>query len=151
MPIVSPDHDRSGLTKLRFWVPALILGLASLSSAEPAETATSPGRQQSSFIEDVWPILSDNCLTCHGPYYQLSGLRLDSAERVVRGGKGGPVVEPHNPEASELFRRISRAEDDPDRMPQKAPRLDNQEIEVIRSWIESGADFGDFVDAETLP
>ena len=124
---------------------------ALLAAFATASVAQSSQPQDSRFIETVWPILSDHCLTCHGPFYQLSGLRLDSADRIERGGQGGAVVVPGNASESELFRRINRPEDDPERMPQKAGRLSERQIEAVRSWIESGADFGDFVDADSLP
>jgi mono/diheme cytochrome c family protein len=112
---------------------------------------TGPANEDRQFVESVWPIVSQHCLTCHGPFYQLAGLRLDSAERLLRGSENGAILEPGEPDSSELMRRISLPENDGDRMPQKAKRLTPQEIDAIRAWIGAGANFGSFVDADSLP
>lgn len=96
---------------------------------------------EAQFTADVWPLLERHCHACHGAFYQLGGLSLDTEAGIRRGSKNGPVIEPGKPEASELFRRISLPEADEDRMPQKAKRLATEEIETIRSWIAAGASF----------
>ena len=46
------------------------------------------------FEARVRPILVDQCMKCHGPKKQSSGLRLDSREAVLKGGESGPAVVP---------------------------------------------------------
>ena len=115
-----------------------------------AGCASSTGHLQAApdqFADQVWPILRANCLGCHGAFYDQGGLRLDEKERIERGSKNGPVIDPGSATTSELIRRLSLPEDDPDRMPQKAKRLAPEEIEAIAAWIDSGADFGSWKDA----
>ncbi|MCB1093493.1 MAG: hypothetical protein KDL87_18290, partial [Verrucomicrobiae bacterium] len=71
------------------------------------------------FNQDVRPILSENCFTCHGPdaSQRQADLRLD-----LEDGVRGSAVVPGHPEDSELLRRV--LSDDPDeQMPPPDSRL----------------------------
>ena len=68
------------------------------------------------FEARVRPILVDQCMKCHGPKKQSSGLRLDSREAVLKGGDSGPAVvpaqarrEPAHPGRRPYARRIENA------------------------------------------
>ncbi len=100
----------------------------------PAPTATPGGSATVSYSRDVQPIFDQNCVVCHGG---SAGLWLDSYERVMAGSERGPVVVPGDPEASELYRRITGASQPS--MPLGQPPLPPQEIETIRRWIAEGA------------
>src|SRR5688572_17596081 len=94
------------------------------------------------FARDIRPILSDTCYHCHGPdeATREAELRLDTREGLFRTDGDVTVVSPSHPEASELIRRI--VSDDPD---EKMPPPDSQrsltaeQINLLRSWVESGA------------
>ena len=97
------------------------------------------------FNRDVRPLLSEQCFHCHGfdANTRKSGLRLDLREEALRPAKSGalPIV-PGNPGASEVFRRITTA-DSEEQMPpapDHAP-LKPAQREVIRRWIQEGADY----------
>ena len=48
-----------------------------------------------SFSGDVAPILSKNCLPCHGPAQQMSQLDLSTRAAALKGGqKSGPPLLP---------------------------------------------------------
>ena len=53
------------------------------------------------FETKVRPILATECFSCHTDS-QLGGLRLDSREAMLRGGKSGPAIVPGDPEKSLL-------------------------------------------------
>ncbi|MFM7118515.1 MAG: c-type cytochrome domain-containing protein, partial [Planctomycetota bacterium] len=60
------------------------------------------------FVRDVWPILSRNCLSCHGKEEQESGFRLDTREAALTSGdEHGPNVVPGQGSASNLVRFAS--------------------------------------------
>ena len=88
------------------------------------------------FEGKVRPILAENCLGCHGPEKQKSGLRLDSPAAMARGGESGPVVEPGHPEASRLIEVIRH--DGDVQMPPKR-KLKDDEIAILTRWVRSGA------------
>ena len=64
------------------------------------------------YLRDVKPILGQKCFACHGALKQQSGLRLDAAEMIRKGGDSGPSIVPRNAAGSLLIRRVSAADAD---------------------------------------
>jgi Planctomycete cytochrome C len=88
----------------------------------------------------VHPIFVDKCLLCHSSEKHKGGLRLDSYQNVMRGGKDGKVIQPGNTHKSELFRRITLPSDSKDFMPAEGkPALTKDETKVLELWIAAGA------------
>lgn len=97
------------------------------------------------FNTDVRPILSNNCLLCHGPDDTVleAGLRLDQKDSATSELDSGAVaVVPGKPEISELMVRITTGDEDL-RMPpaDHGARLSDREIDILRQWISQGAEF----------
>jgi hypothetical protein len=89
------------------------------------------------FIRDVRPILSENCVFCHGQdeATRKADLRLDMAE-------GAASVINKSSGESELYQRI--ISDDPEvRMPplDSNRKLSPAQIESLRKWIDEGAEW----------
>ena len=59
------------------------------------------------FESKVRPVLIANCYACHTKA-RKGGLRLDSREAILKGGKSGPAIEVGNPKNSLLIQAISR-------------------------------------------
>jgi ankyrin repeat protein len=91
------------------------------------------------FLKDVKPILEQKCHSCHGDTVQQSGLRLDRRQQALRGGDYGPVIIPGDSAASKLIRRVVNG-DGGLQMPPTGP-LPEEEIGILRAWIDQGADF----------
>jgi hypothetical protein len=69
-----------------------------------------------------------------------AGLRLDSLDALLKGGKTGPVIRPGNLVASDLYRRIILTSDDEDHMPPEGkPALPADVVKIIGWWIQDGA------------
>jgi hypothetical protein len=94
------------------------------------------------FDRDVWPILESKCVTCHGPEDQFNDLRLDSKDRILKGGKNGKVVVPGDPAKSSLYSRTALPPDDLDIMPAEGDPLTAAQIDTLKRWVAEGADFG---------
>ena len=95
------------------------------------------------YLDLVEPIFYKRCQKCHGGSKQKGNLRMDSPEFILKGGKHGEVLNPGNAEKSELFTRLLLPEEDDKRMPPKGKEpLKENEIELIRWWIEAAK--GDF-------
>ena len=96
------------------------------------------------FNRDVRPILSNACFNCHGPNAatRQAGLRLDIPEGPLedRGRYGGPVIRPGNAGDSPLVHRITE-EDPRARMPRTGAALTPEEVDVLRRWIDQGAEY----------
>jgi Protein of unknown function (DUF1553)/Protein of unknown function (DUF1549)/Planctomycete cytochrome C len=115
----------------------VILGLTFVSAAA--------AEQPLDFNRDVRPILSNKCFACHGPDEKVrqAGLRLDRAESATAELESGvTAIKPGDPEASELIRRITHA-DESQRMPpaEFGKPLTPEEIGVLRRWIEHAAPY----------
>src|SRR5262245_52493494 len=95
---------------------------APLAAAEPVD-----------YLRDVKPIFTRHCTECHGAAKQRSGLRLDTAAGALQGGNSGPAVVPGKANDSRLVRAVSGA-DDVKVMPPKEPRLNAQQIALLRAW-----------------
>ncbi len=94
------------------------------------------------FNRDVRPILSDACFTCHGPDEDRreGDLRLDTAEGLAREVDGKRVVAAGKPDASELLKRVLSTDPDVRMPPPKSGKpLSEQQVSIIRRWIEQGA------------
>lgn len=91
-----------------------------------------------SFKGQVQPLLKRRCVVCHGEKKAESGLRLDSYEAILRGGKSGPVVVPGHSEKSLLFLLVSGRKE-PKMPPDPFPPLTDPEIRLLKRWIEEGA------------
>ena len=51
------------------------------------------------FESNVRPVLIKNCYACHTKP-RKGGMRLDSREAILKGGKSGPAIEVGNPKDS---------------------------------------------------
>src|ERR1700677_2056730 len=101
---------------------------------EPAVmAATTP-----SFTADVAPIFEENCLACHSSSVHKSGLILESYSSLMKGGKHGPPVLPHDAKGSLMVQMLA-GDVDP-QMTDKARPLSASTLERIKAWINAGAD-----------
>ena len=94
------------------------------------------------FNEDIRPIISSKCFSCHGPdeASREADLRLDTHEGVFSNRGDYFVIVAGKPESSELYQRITS--DDPSmRMPPSdyEKHLTRGEINLLKQWIEQGA------------
>lgn len=92
------------------------------------------------FARHVYPVLDTNCVACHGTSKEQGGLRLDSYESLMAGGKDGIVIAPRNPDGSLLLQKVTLPPTDPHFMPAEGrPPLTHDEIARIRAWVLAGA------------
>jgi len=106
-------------------------------SQEHGPTASTP---DSFFAVRVEPVLQQNCVACHGRSSQKNGLRLDSYEAVMRGGKSGLAIKTGDFKNSGLFQRVSCPPGSEKIMPpQGKTPLSPDQIKVIELWISTGA------------
>ncbi len=92
------------------------------------------------FARDVQPLLKARCFECHGPDKQESGFRLDDPIQAMQGGDSGKSIIAGKSQESRLIRYVSGA--DPDhRMPPDGPQLTSDEVNLLKQWIDSGANW----------
>ena len=118
-----------------------LLALTALAVASPALAAPA-SKSAADFNRDVLPILSENCFQCHGPDEKTreAKFRLDTRDGLFRTQK--PIVLPGKAAQSELFKRlITKNADDVMPPPKSKKTLTPAQIETVRRWIDSGANY----------
>src|SRR6266513_497165 len=93
------------------------------------------------FAKQIGPILEQNCVKCHGPEKQKAKLRLDSKEAAMKGGKDGAIIVAGKADKSEMYRRITLPKGNDDIMPNEGDPLTKEQTDLIRDWINQGADW----------
>jgi ankyrin repeat protein len=127
-------HSRPRRKSMRLTLLFAVVMLAAAQTELPA-----PAKIKVDFEKDVQPLLAEKCHSCHGAEVQQAGLRLDTRQPALRGGDYGPVIIPGNSAGSKLIRRLVNG-DGGLQMPPTGP-LSNDEIGLLRAWIDQGADF----------
>jgi hypothetical protein len=114
-----------------------------------AGVATGARADEPSFAGQVLPLLKSRCLVCHMPGVESGGLSLHpkSAYGNLVGVKSTDStllrVAPGKPDESYLFLKLTgehqRAGGTGERMPFGEAPLPAGDIELVRTWIETGA------------
>ena len=114
---------------------------ASLKRLTPrAATQVEASNSTSFYTAHIHPILDANCDSCHGESKTSGGLRVDSYDQLMKGGKDGPAIVPGNPDRSLLIYRVTLPTGHKQFMPAEGkPPLRDEEIAWIRAWIQQGA------------
>ena len=95
------------------------------------------------YDRQIRPLLSNNCISCHGPGKQEAGLRLDGLEGSQRMlDSGSRAIVPGDPGTSELIRRISSTDPDVVMPPPHSNKiLKERQKDLLRQWISQGATY----------
>jgi hypothetical protein len=159
-----PDEE---FAKIRAWVTAGAKPEgdenANLASLQPGGAATPmgaapitevvrpKGTETISFSRDIAPVLSEKCRGCHVESNRPGGgLNMTLITGLLRGGdRGGAVVAGKGAES--LLVQKLKGMGDGQRMPQRAPPLENDVIAKIEKWIDEGAAFDGDDPAIPLP
>ncbi len=88
------------------------------------------------FETQVRPILAKQCYACH-TQTEMGGLRVDSRERLLKGGKTGPAIQPGNAAASLLIQAVDHSHPRLKMPPQR--KIKPEEAAILRDWVGRGA------------
>ncbi len=107
------------------------------------------------FTAAIRPILKSKCFSCHNERKAKGELIMTSEEKILAGGKNGPIWIPGDAIKSHIIQNINLPEEDKKHMPPKGkPQLSQQEIDLLFAWIQEGADMkkmlSEYTDADTL-
>ncbi len=93
--------------------------------------------QEAEFFEkSIRPVLAEQCYKCHGPEKQKAALRVDSRAAILKGTDDGPVIVPGKPDESPFIKSLRHIGDS--KMPEKADKLSDAQIEAMSQWIRMG-------------
>jgi hypothetical protein len=137
LTLIWMSHQGGSITHgsdyLTHFMPAALRPVFGIHSEETA----SP---DSFYARHIHPVLDAKCVSCHNSSNAKAGLRLDTYDRLMRGGHDGAVIMPGRPETSMLLARVTLSPSDKHFMPAEGRTpLTSDEISWIRAWIRAGA------------
>ena len=109
----------------------------------PSEAAELPPpvNREINFMRDVDPIFVQHCYMCHGDDVAMNGYSLWRKKSAVRGGYSGePGIVPGDSANSRIIHLVAGAEENL-LMPPTGGKLSDEEIGVLRAWIDQGVPF----------
>src|SRR5262249_22405623 len=126
-----------------------VIGLLAVFLLSP--TLSSQNSSKVDFGHDVQPILRERCYGCHGPSQQMQGLRLDRRRIAIpnRVGANRASIVPGKSEASPVYLKLIGKQAGLQMPPDGA--LKEEQINVIKRWIDEGADWPDELSGEVQP
>ena len=153
-------------TKL-FISAVLGLGISSAVAAiDIAKLPAASAQKDLTYAKDIKPLFEASCFRCHGEKQKKGGIRLDSLEAVLKGGKEGKIVEVGDAVKSHLLLSVSQLDPEtampPKPKARKAPPgganapaggpgkppgenlppampLTAEQVGLVRAWIDQGA------------
>lgn len=93
------------------------------------------------FEEHIEPILEFKCRSCHNDKKTKGELSMTSIEKMLKGGKNGPLWYALDTLKSHILLRARLPLEEKKHMPPKGkPQLTPAELFLIKTWIAEGAD-----------
>ncbi len=107
------------------------------------------------FTAAIRPILRSKCFSCHNEKKAKGGLIMTTEEKILDGGKNGPIWKSGDALNSHIIQKINLPEDEKKHMPPKGkPQLSQEQTDLLFAWIQSGADMKktmkDYADDDTI-
>ncbi len=92
------------------------------------------------FLTQVKPVLQQHCVQCHNGSLPPPALNLTSkATAFKRSATGRQYILPDDPDCSLLISAVQRGGTHPKMMPRTEVSLTEDQIGMLREWIEDGA------------
>ena len=115
----------------------VLRSIAAILSMSAAAWSATLGADSAEFFETkIRPVLASNCYSCHSGS-KLGGLRVDSREALLQGGKSGAAIVPGDPDKSLLIKAVRQTEAKL-KMPMGG-KLKDTEVEDLVAWVKAGA------------
>ena len=134
-PFQSHAYKRKTFSRFRY--PTFPVALVLLANCLPLLHA-----EGLNFQDEIAPILTRRCLSCHDEATKEGGLDLTSRSTIFAGGESGPVLVAKQPDDSYLLQRVLAGEMPPEEEGE-SQRLPDVEVAMLRTWIEAGAPWPD--------
>ena len=127
-----------------FAILILVIAVTSVTlGQQPAETDPEHAAKRTKGLElfraEVRKTIKDKCVACHGGDATEGKLDLATQEGLLKGGERGPAAVIGRGDKS-LLTRLIKHQQEP-RMPKDEPKLSDQEIASIVTWIDLGAPY----------
>jgi len=113
----------------------------------PQATAAENGRNSTDgkttlYETAIAPLLAQKCISCHGADKAKGGLRLNTPENILKGGKHGDLLKGDQPNGALFLARIHLPQSDEKHMPPDGKmQLTPEELTILSKWIKGGSNF----------
>jgi len=94
------------------------------------------------FAHEIVPILRKNCAECHAGDNRKGSFSINTRSEVLKGSENGPVLEIGKADASRLVELVL-SEVEGERMPPEGKRLEKNEVDLLKRWIDGGMAWDD--------
>ncbi|MEM6840894.1 MAG: PSD1 and planctomycete cytochrome C domain-containing protein [Bacteroidota bacterium] len=94
------------------------------------------------FAHEVYPILQEKCFACHGdrPDKIEGDFNIHTLEGVLAGGESGRVaLAPGDAGKSLIYEAVTWENPDYEMPPKENDRLNDEQVAVMKHWIDAGA------------
>lgn len=132
-------------------IKALLTTAAVLTLGALSTSAQTPDGKVD-FEKQILPIFKERCFECHQKEYTdaktgkvkkpKGKFRMDNPQLMLKGGSEGSDVVPGDAAKSTVYTTTTLPADDDLAMPPKGDRLTKDQQELIKKWINEGANFG---------
>jgi mono/diheme cytochrome c family protein len=129
---------------------ALVVGWGVLAGVQPQAAEAQDAKGVAFFEAKIRPLLAQNCVGCHGPDKQKGGLRMDTREHLLAGGKEDEktivVIVPGDPAKSMIIEAVEYKNEDLQMPPPKkgkSLKLTEEQIKDLKEWVKMNAPYGE--------
>ncbi len=132
-----------GLKNYAVWLLALWIGALGCNEQQPQSAQNLDAEKLFAF--QVYPLLESRCFSCHGGGEELEGeFDMRTLKGMLAGGESGkPALIPGLPAKSRIYMAAIRDNDDFKMPPKENDKLDKEELNLLRQWIQGGAPWPD--------
>ncbi|GAB5559685.1 MAG: PSD1 and planctomycete cytochrome C domain-containing protein [Synoicihabitans sp.] len=123
-------------------ITSALLLAASFTAASASAQVLSLEEAEAHFALKVQPLLKQKCFACHGDDKDEleGGLDMTSLDEMLFGGDAYEnALVPGSPDESAIFQAILWKDEDLEMPPKENDRLTEDQVEIVRQWIENGA------------
>lgn len=117
-----------------FLTCVVVIGLVSVTRAEEQK----PAADKITYEQHILPIFREKCGTCHNGNDKNGDLALDNYQAAIQGGASGEVIKTDgDADNSKLYQVVAHLSQP--FMPPEQPKLPDEQLALIKKWIEQGA------------
>jgi len=128
-------------------IASVIVGLSFAASAADPDVSKLPppsAKKDLTYDKDIKSIFEKNCIKCHGPEKQKGKYRIDSLDAVIKGGESKEAaVVAGKSEKSPLVHYLGYIVEEMEMPPKdkegKSRKLSDEDIGLVRAWVDQGA------------
>lgn len=102
------------------------------------------------YADILQPVIENNCVACHNSENYKGGLILETYSDLFKEADYEVPIMAGNPYSSEMFNRVNLPAHHEKSMPPRGSGFNYTDIEILKYWIERGADSLATFDTDTM-